>query len=192
LTKKLLIRKWRLEEYIEEEIMFNLKQIIFIIIITTMFFINMNAQSEDGSEELVKMLNDVSDSLNKIIPKNEKIVFLNVKSYSEPSSKYFVRMLSNNQDTKKTFKVVNMKDVEALYKEKGKKFSDDNAMEINIDLAKQLTADIFVFGEVEKIDDFYYLSIYFYDIKTNTVSDKIQEEIPSSWLLFALVSKEPE
>jgi len=142
-----------------------------------------------GEDELDHAIREISDYLNKRIPKGTKVAFLNVKSDWPDFSEYILSCLSENAVNDEVFTVVDRQQLDAIRSELkfqwAGEVSDASAQEIG----KMLGAQSIVSGNINTIGSIYRIQVRAIAVQTAALQGQFSKNVDSKSSIVTSLTK---
>jgi len=142
---------------------------------------------EESKDELDAAIREVSDYLNRQLPRGSKLVILNIQSEYPALSEYIIDELIANTVNDRVLSMVDRHQLNAIRAEQRFQMSgevDDNTAQA---LGRMAGAHIIISGAVSKIGDLYRLRIRALNVQTAAIDGQFNKNIPECPTILALV-----
>jgi hypothetical protein len=170
-----------------------MKRFTFKAVFLTVFFMLMgyvNVPMAFGAPDILdKAIRDVSNYLNKQIPRGSKVVFLNIKSDWPDLSDYILSGLSENGVNDKVFSVVDRQQINAIRQELNFQWSGEVSDKSAQQIGEMLGAQTIVSGTVTKIGNVYRIQSRAIEVQTASVQGQFSLNVDNRGLIVALTKK---
>ena len=170
-----------------------MRKITFKAVFITVFFLLIGYASVPmafgATDKLDKAIRDVSDYLNKRIPKKTKVVFLNVMSDWPDLSEYILSGLSENGVNDGVFSVIDRKQIDVIRQELNFQFSGEVSDASAQKIGEMLGAQTIVSGTVTKIGSVYRIQTRAIEVQTAAVQGQFSLNVDNKGLIVALTKK---
>jgi len=170
-----------------------MRKITFKAVFITVFFLLIGYASVPmafgATDKLDKAIRDVSDYLNKRIPKKTKVVFLNVMSDWPDLSEYILSGLSENGVNDGVFSVIDRKQIDVIRQELNFQFSGEVSDASAQKIGEMLGAQTIVSGSVTKIGSVYRIQTRAIEVQTAAVQGQFSLNVDNKGLIVALTKK---
>jgi len=158
-----------------------MKKIKFTAIFITLFFLLIGYTSVPmafgAGDNLDKAIRDVSDYLNKRIPKDSKVVFLNVKSDWPIFSEYILDGLQENAVNDEVFTVVDRRQLDSIRAEQKFQYSGEVSSASAQEIGQLLGAQTIVSGLVTKAGSEFRIQVQATEVQTATIQGIITKNV---------------
>jgi hypothetical protein len=170
-----------------------MKRITFKAVFLIVFFLLMgyvNVQPAFCAPDILdKAIRDVSNYLNKQIPRGSKVVFLNIKSDWPDLSDYILSGLSENGVNDKVFSVVDRQQINVIRQELNFQWSGEVSDKSAQQIGEMLGAQTIVSGTVTKIGNVYRIQSRAIEVQTASVQGQFSLNVDNKGLIVALTKK---
>jgi TolB-like protein len=163
----------------------------FALFLTAVLFMacagNPATAESQGADELDAAVREISDYLNKQLPKGNKLVILNIQSAYPALSEYIIDELIANTVNDRIFTVVDRRQLDTIRAELDFQYSgevDDDTMQA---LGRMAGAQVIVSGAVSKIGDLYRLRVRALSVQSAAIEGQFNRNIPDGPTVAALV-----
>jgi len=130
-----------------------------------------------GNDELDHAIREISDYLNKRIPKGTKAVFLNVKSDWPDLSEYILSGLMENAVNDEVFSVVDRQQIDAIRSELNFQWSGEVSDASAQEIGQMLGAQTIVSGAVTTIGSIYRIQARAIAVQTAAVQGQFSQNV---------------
>jgi hypothetical protein len=130
-----------------------------------------------GNDELDHAIREISDYLNKRIPKGTKAVFLNVKSDWPDLSEYIISGLMENAVNDEVFSVVDRQQLDAIRSELNFQWSGEVSDTSAQEIGQMLGAQTIVSGTVTTIGSIYRIQARAIAVQTAAVQGQFSQNV---------------
>ena len=170
-----------------------MRKITFKAVFITVFFLLIGYASVPmafgATDKLDKAIRDVSDYLNKRIPKKTKVVFLNVMSDWPDLSEYILSGLSENGVNDGVFSVIDRKQIDVIRQELNFQLSGEVSDASAQKIGEMLGAQTIVSGTVTKIGSVYRIQTRAIEVQTAAVQGQLSLNVDNKGLIVSLTKK---
>jgi len=142
-----------------------------------------------GGDELDHAIREISDYLNKRIPKGTKAVFLNVKSDWPDLSEYILDCLQVNAVNDEVFDVVDRQQLDAIRSELNFQWSGEVSDASAQEIGQMLGAQTIVSGSVTTIGSTYRIQARAIEVLTAKVQGQLNQNVDSKGNTVAALTK---
>ena len=144
-----------------------------------------------GNDELDIAIRELSDYLNKRVPKNSKVVFLNIRSDWPDFSEYILSSLTENAVNDDLFTIVDRRELDVLRAELNFQYSGEVSDKSAQLIGETLGAQTIVSGSVTEVGNEYRVQVRAISVQTAAVQGLSSQNVSSKGTLVTALTSAP-
>jgi hypothetical protein len=141
------------------------------------------------ADELDKAMREISDYLNKRIPKGSKAVFLNIKSDWPDLSDYILSGLAENAVNDEVFTVVDRQQLDVIRSELNFQWSGEVSDKSAQEIGQMLGAQSIVSGSISTIGSIYRIQVRSIAVQTASVQGQLSQNVDGNGPIISSLTK---
>jgi len=148
-----------------------------------------SSSRKSGGNELDNVIREMSDYLNKRIPKKSKVVFLNINSNWPDLSNYILSGLAENGVNDEVFSVVDRMQIDAIRQELKFQWSGEVSDKSAQQIGQMLGAQTVVSGMITTIGSTYRIQIRAIAVQTAAIQGQLTQNVESKVPIIKSLTK---